>query len=186
MNRPFHLSILVGLALLSTACGEQTTAEQSSARPFGPGSGTNSEFLLAQNPEGGVSVLEAKKRAAGDNVTVVGRVRRIDGALAMFTLFDETLQYCQQGEEQCGCETPWDYCCVAEDKGPYSLPVELRDESGMPVKTDNLGIRRLDLVVVKGVLEKTESGNLILVADKGWYRRERPELVGEVDWQRDN
>lgn len=186
MTRISCLLVVLGLAVLLSACGDDGTAQTAQARPFGPGSGTDAEFLLKEDPAGGVSVVETKKRTAGETVTVVGRVRRIVGELAMFTLIDQTVQYCQQGAEKCGCPTPWDYCCESDDLSPLMLPVELRDETGMPLKTDNLGIRRLDLVAVTGTLEKSESGNLILVAKDGWYRRERPDLEGEIDWQQDN
>ncbi len=187
MTRAFCISAVLGLALSVVACGDDGTSQEAEARPFGPGSGTDSEFLLKTDPEGGLSVLEGKQHAAGETVTVVGRVRRIDGKYAMFSLFDESLKFCGQGEEKCGCPTPWDYCCETADMSAGALPIELRDENGLPLKTDNLGIRRLDLVAVTGKLEKTDAGNLILVADSGWFRRDRPDFSGdELDWQKDN
>jgi hypothetical protein len=42
-------------------------------------------------------------------------------------------------------------------------------------------LRLLDLLVVKGTVEKDEHGNVTVVA-VGWHRRERPDLPEGLHW----
>ena len=64
-----------------------------------------------------------------------------------------------------------------------SLPrLEFRDGKGEPIENDGKELRLLDLVVVKGTLEKTESGGLLIVAKDGWFRAERPKLPDGLKW----
>ena len=173
------------LALSVAACGGEDTPTTTSS-----GGGTATQIFLQPDPGTGVAVMEVREMSAGEDVIVEGRVQNINKGRAMFTLYDPDLAYCgQPGTAEAGkdpmdgCLTPWDYCCSdPEAVAKGNIPVELRDESGMPVKADDLGLRLLDLVRVRGTLEKTESGNLILVAAKGWYRAERPDLPEELHW----
>jgi hypothetical protein len=169
------------LALALAACGGDAAEPDSAAA--GPKAQTF--FAPADIPSAG-SVYDARKKSPGDEVTVVGRVRDIAGGFAAFTVVDQVLEYCGQGAEKCGCPTPWDFCCLqAETVNEASLPVEFRDAKGQPVETNDVGLRLLDLVVVKGKLEKTESGGLLLVTTSGWFRRERPQLPEGLHWPTD-
>lgn len=129
--------------------------------------------IAAETP---ASVVQAREGKAGDEVVVAGRVKEIVKGFAAFKLIDDSLKWCGR-EEDCGCETPWDYCCEDVDavRGG-TMAVELRDAEGNPVEAAKLGLRVLDLVVVKGRLEGTEAGGLVIVTDKGWDLRSRPDL----------
>ncbi|MDA1194601.1 MAG: hypothetical protein O2894_05395 [Planctomycetota bacterium] len=139
-------------------------------------------LLLAAEPTGSVSVLDAKGKAAGDEVVVIGRVSDIAKGFAAFTLTDTSVEYCGEGAESCGCPTPWDYCCEEERAKASRMPVELRDKKGEPVQAADIGLRLLDLVVVRGTLAGTESGGLMILAKDGWYRSDRPKLPEGLDW----
>ena len=122
------------------------------------------------------SVVQAREGKAGDEVVVSGRVKEIVKGFAAFKLIDDSLNWCGRIHD-CGCETPWDYCCEDVDSVRAStMAVELRDADGNPIEAEKLGLRVLDLVVVKGHLEATEAGGLVIVTDKGWDLRSRPDL----------
>ena len=119
----------------------------------------------------------------GAEVAIVGRVQEISpGGMAVFHLVDDSIAYCGRGQEECGCVTPWDYCCEEPAMRAARMAVELRDKAGKIVKQDDLGLRLLDLVAVKGTLEKTEEGGLYLVTKDGWFRRDRPTLPEGLEW----
>lgn len=131
------------------------------------------------------SVVQAREGKAGDEVVVAGRVKEIVQGFAAFKLIDDSLKWCGR-DHDCGCDTPWDYCCEDPDAvRSGTMAVELRDAEGNPIEADKLGLRVLDFVVVKGRLEGTEAGGLVIVTDKGWDLRSRPDLgVKEklVEW----
>jgi hypothetical protein len=178
---PLSLPIVLGLALLLAACGSESP-------PGGGGSGGEvkpSKLLLTGEVPAGVGVLEARKGQKGDAVTVVGRVRDYEEGLAALMLTDDSVPYC--GGKDCamgpdGCKTPWDYCCRPDEANAASIPVEVRGADGKVLEAKDLGVRLLDLVVVSGRLEATESGALMLVADKGWHLKERPDLPTNLKW----
>lgn len=173
-----RFTFVLVLAFALTACG----GDEGGGSASSPVTGTHT-FLVALDSPSAVSVYDARKKAPGDEVTVLGRVKDFAGGFAAFTMVDKVLEYCGQGAEQCGCTTPWDYCCIqSETVNEASLPVEFRDANGEPVEADDFGLRLLDLVVVKGKLEKTESGGLLLVTTTGWHQRERPKIPEGVEW----
>ncbi|MDF1699629.1 MAG: hypothetical protein P1V36_00525 [Planctomycetota bacterium] len=177
MNRSPLLAL--ACAFLLAACGGDTTAPTDGAK-----SGTKpaDTLLLAQKPGDAVDVLTARGKAEGDEVIVVGRVSEMVKGFAAFTITDDSVEWCGRGEEDCGCPTPWDYCCEEERAKAGRLPVELRDAEGEPVAASDTGLRLLDLVVVKGTLAKTESGGLMVLAQDGWFRAERPKLPEGLAW----
>lgn len=174
MNR-----FILPLTLLSFAlagCGDDSGGGASPSE-------SASSYVLSSDVDGAVDVIEAMTREPGTELAVVGRVQEINrDGYAVFYIVDDSIAYCSRGEESCGCKTPWDYCCEEDEMRAARMPVELRGDGGMPVKSDALGLRLLDLVAVKGTLEKTEEGGLVLLADKGWFRRERPKLPDGLDW----
>lgn len=177
MTRSFFL--VLATAFLVAACGsEEATTDTGAA----PDAGSESALLLTAKPGDAVPVNDAKTKAEGDEVVVVGRVSDIAKGYAAFTMTDASVPYCGEGQAQCGCPTPWDYCCEEERAKASRLPVELRDAKGEPIATKDTGLRLLDLVVVKGTLAKTESGGLMIVAKDGWFRAERPELPEGLAW----
>ena len=169
-------------AFLLVACGGDSTTTSSNSGGGTTPEGGNAALLLAEKPADAVAVNDAKGKAEGDEVVVVGRVSDIAKGFAAFTMTDASVPYCGEGEAQCGCPTPWDYCCEEERAKASRLPVELRDAKGEPVATEDTGLRLLDLVVVKGTLAKTESGGLMILAKDGWFRAERPELPDGLLW----
>lgn len=174
----FSLMILTAaVAFALAACGD-TPSES----PATTDTSSKTPFTLSEKPATALSVLEAKEKAEGDEITVVGRVSDIVKGFAAFTLTDDSVEYCGRGEEQCGCPTPWDYCCEEEAAKAGRMPIEMRDAKGEPVTTDSTGLRLLDLVMVKGTLAKTESGGLMIVTQDGWFRTERPDLPEGIKW----
>lgn len=171
-------------AFLLAACGAEKAP---TTTPSDTGSGTTPAkaqdgLLLAEKPADAVPVNDAKGKTEGDEVVVVGRVSDIAKGYAAFTMTDASVPYCGEGEAQCGCPTPWDYCCEEERAKASRLPVELRDAKGEPIATNDTGLRLLDLVVVRGTLAKTESGGLMILAKDGWFRAERPDLPDGLLW----
>ncbi len=179
MTRSPLIALVCASLLLLAACGSETPATDTQAEVP---SGAPASMLLKAEPAGKVSVLDAKAKAEGDEVVVVGRVSDIVKGFAAFSITDASVAYCGQGSAQCGCPTPWDYCCEEEKAKAGRLPVEFRDAKGEPVESDGKDLRLLDLVVVKGTLEKTESGGLLIVATNGWFRAERPKLPDGLEW----
>ncbi len=174
---------IISIALLGTlaACGgdEPATTDGSSGaqKPVVTG-----HTLAADIPDA-VGIKAALEMEPGATVAVFGRVQEVSpGGMAVFHLVDDTIAYCGRGEEECGCTTPWDYCCEAHEMQAARISVELRDANGKVVKAKDLDLRLLDLVAVRGKLNKTEEGGLFLVAEDGWFRRERPELPEGVEW----
>jgi hypothetical protein len=191
LRSPSVVAALLG-ALLLAACGGEDPVRPSAATggpPPSAGEGDRilvdrSPFLVPKDTPDAVSVFDAKELEAGKEVAVVGRVRDFVKGYAAFTLIDDELDYCGRGADTMdGCSTPWDYCCIQkETQAAASIPVEYRDAKGEPVEAKDLGLRLLDLVVIHGTLEKTESGGLLLVTNRGWHLRERPTLGPHVQW----
>jgi hypothetical protein len=169
--------LLLATSLLG-GCGDDPPADTGGG---GKASATRS-FLTEEDPADAVSVFDAKEKEAGTEVAVYGRVREVTHGFAAFTMIDEEIEYCGQADpEDDHCPTPWDYCCIAKDtQVAASLPVEFRDAKGEPVEAEQPDLKRLDLVAIRGRLEKTDSGGLVLVTTTGWYRRERPKLGDHV------
>lgn len=173
-----RFALVLVLASALAACGGDQEGKETGKTP----AEKPSFMMLADIPDAG-DVYAAKKKFPGEEVTVVGRVRDITKGFAAFLMVDEVMEYCGQGAEKCGCKTPWDYCCLEQSLvNEASIPVEFRDAKGRPVETDDIGLRLLDLVVVKGKLEQTESGGLLIVTTSGWFQRERPDLPEGIEW----
>lgn len=174
-----HIALIACIALGLVGCGGDEAGPASNA-------GTPAKaksLLLEADITTAVSVKDAMAAEPGSELALVGRVQELnrDGR-AIFFVVDDSVAYCGRGEEDCGCPTPWDYCCEEPAMRESRMTVELRDGTGMPMKADDLGLRLLDLIAVQGTLEKTEEGGLILVAKDGWFRRERPEINGDITW----
>jgi len=175
MKRIVTLSVL-GCLLVGCSGDRPAAGSSRSAAALAP-------FQLGSKPEGAVAVLAAKQVPAGEPIVVVGRISSTVKGLAAFTLTDERLPYCGQRTPEDNCPTPWDYCCEdGETKSEHTLTVEARGADGRPVAADELtGLRLLDLVVVKGKIERDAHGNVAVIAD-GWFRAERPDLREGLNW----
>jgi hypothetical protein len=176
----FTLALAAGLLAALAACGDDAPSKPAAdTAPPAP-----SPFLAKADLPDAVGVFDVKERKAGDEVAVYGRVADMAPGFAAFTLVDEELEYCGQSSvEDDHCTTPWDYCCIQnETRMAASIPIEFRNEKGEPVESKDLGVRPLDLVALKGTLEKTQSGGLMVVTKTGWFRRERPETGDHIEW----
>lgn len=171
--RTIAFTLLLPLCL--GACGGEDKGAPETSGP---------KWILESDLPNALGILDLKDKKAGDEVTVVGRVRETTRGYVAFMLVDDLLDYCgRNADEDCGCNTPWDYCCIPQDKvASASMFVEFHDEKGNPIKGKAEDLRLLDLVAVRGTLQKNETGGMILVAKNGWYRRERPKLGDHVKW----
>lgn len=173
----FHLPAALACAfLLLAACGGKPEVEPPAVDAGG------ATYVLEADYADAIPVKEAREKGEGDEIVVFGRVRSEHDGSGAFTIIDQTMPYC--GEvRKCGCPTPWDYCCEQpEQVAALSIPVEIHDARGEVAEIPKSDLKLLDLVAVKGTLTKTESGGLYLVVKDGWFRRERPELEGKIDW----
>jgi hypothetical protein len=179
MPHPRLLPLLSLVALLA-ACGEPpaptavSTGAPAAATPAA--AATNSRFALAADPGTAVSVEQAIKTGAKDEVLVVGRLRDRTPGFAAFTLVDAAVEYCDPKE---GCPTPWDYCCHEEEAAIKTIPVRVEEKGDVVALAKIPELRRLDLVVVKGRIVKDEKGDPALLAT-GWFRRDRPSIGDHV------
>jgi hypothetical protein len=164
------LLVLAPLFTLLAACSSEEAPASKAAAP--------SPHLLKVDLVDAVSVLDAKKREPGAEIGVVGRVKHV--AKGTIVLVDDSLDYCGESEATMdGCATPWDYCCEDPDEVEAgTIVVKAQTADGKPVAKDQLGVRPLDLVAVRGKLEKDAKGDWSIVAHQGWFRRERP-VVGD-------
>jgi len=195
--RPLPLALLALLALLAAACGKDDPKPSTPAAPpasppavgTAPGAAASagdpkvsgSRFLLATEPASAVSVLDAKGKGEAKGVTLVGRVKETVHGFAAFSLTDLSLAYCGADKKEDGCPTPWDYCCIADDKVAQATIAVAAREKGEVVEAALPELRNLDVVVVHGDVVKAKDGSLRLDAD-GWFRKERPSLPSWIEF----
>lgn len=132
--------------------------------------------LLKQEPEGAKDVIALRKEAKhGEDVVAVGRVGGLKEAIvkgrAVFSIVDNSLKPCPDEE---GCPTPWDFCCHSPDEIiAASATVKIVNDKGETLTEDvrqNLGVRELKTVVVRGQAQRDDQGNLTILA-KGIFVR---------------
>jgi hypothetical protein len=173
--------LLIGLALLPLACSKEEPKAPAARTAFLPHPDA-SRFVLGADPGDALSVRAAKEKGPGEEVIVVGRISNIVKGVVAYNLVDEELDYCGKGSAADSCKTPWDYCCVdAGERAAATLSVEARGTDGKILTGALPGLRLLDLVAVKGKVEKDEHGNVTVVAT-GWFPRERPDLPKDLHW----
>ena len=178
MTRSTLIALLCSLTL---ACGG---AEDKPATPPAKTAPGIAKLTLSKDPGEALSVAKARDAKANDEVIVVGRISNIVKGYASFNLIDTALDYCGSGSDAMEqCATPWDYCCIANDeKAEATVVVEAHGADGKVIPSASLpGLRLLDLVAVKGKLQKDEHGNVTVLAS-GWHRRERPSLRDGLTW----
>jgi hypothetical protein len=164
------------LALLLAACGDDAPATSPAAPQAPDAAAAKAAYLLPQDITGTIPVIEALKGAEGAEVAIVGRVQKKVKGRALFYLTDESIPDCLHCGMKTPCKTPWDYCCHAKEMKAGTIVVELRDATGEPARVENLGLRELDLVAVKGKLAKGAGDRMVLLAQDGWFVRDRPEF----------
>ena len=163
------------LAVVAFACGKKEEPKQPETLTF-----------KMADPGPGVSVKKVKEMGSGEEVLVEGRVSNMVKGLHAYNLVDDSLYYCGKGGVEDQCKTPWDYCCVdAGERAAATISVEVRDANGKVLPMGRSGpvvdLRLLDLVTVKGKIEKDEHGNVTIVETMR-YIRERPELPDGLHW----
>jgi hypothetical protein len=174
MSLRFSPAILVALLALAS-CGDPKPPP--GGAPSTP-SALPPSYALTTEPSGALDVLKAKAAVKnGDPVVVVGRVgggKSVFGdTRAIFTIVDPSLKPCGEDGMVDPCPYPWDYCC--EDSTALraaTATIEFRD--GAAVRKTGArgfhGIDHLKTVVVKGVAERDDAGNLTVVADGVFVR----------------
>ena len=156
------------LALAVVGCGQQ-------GGPAPTADAERSPFVASSEPAGAVPVGDARQSVEDqDDVVMVGRIGGsanpfVDG-IAAFTIVDPKIPYCAEEE---GCPTPWDYCCTQDQVKENVAVVKVVDDAGNPVANDArelLGVKELNLVVVRGKAERDMDGNLAVLAEEVFVR----------------
>lgn len=178
----FAMTFLVAIATMTLISGCAKDEKSASHQPAGDSTAEkvdSSEFLLASEPAEAkaVGVLRESSKD-NDEVVIVGRIGGsthpwVDGAAA-FTIVDESLAACGD-EEECGCPTPWDYCCVSSDKiATNSVTVKFTDENQRTRRfnpKDIFGLAELQTVVVEGTVDRDDTGKFTILARKMFIRK---------------
>lgn len=170
-----YMWLVTAAATAFTGCSKSMPAGESAIAT--PASIDGSKFLLADEPEEALGVIEARESAQdGASVVVVGRIGGaanpwIEGRAA-FTLIDASKVMVAEGENEDGELCTGD-CCAAERAGCTTL-VKVVDASGKLIAADSrqlLGLAENDTVVVRGKANKDENGNFVVLAEGVYVRR---------------
>lgn len=169
------IASLLVLAALS-GCGQATDNPVSAS--ITPVSIDGSQFLLADEPEDAVGVIEARESAKdGEPVVIVGRIGGaanpwVEGRAA-FMLLDASKLVVAEGDDSAEDEMCTGDCCATERAGCTTL-VKIVDASGKVIAADSrqlLGLTSDDMVVVRGKAAKDASDNFTVLADGVYIRR---------------
>ena len=170
-----HVSVLAFAAAL-TGCGGSSAPERAVSATTAAINGD--QFLLADEPDGAIGVIEARDTAEdGQPLVIVGRIGGaanpwIEGRAA-FTLLDASMALVADGTESQEGEICLDDCC-AEERGKCTALVKVVDADGKLVAADSrklLGVSEADTVVIQGTASKDESGNFTVLAQGVFVRR---------------
>jgi hypothetical protein len=168
------LALLLLAVVVIAGCGRRPTDSDTDDQVNAVGK----KYLTEQEPAHAQPVAKAIQVDDDAEVTVVGRIGgesepMIDG-LAAFTIVDPSLKACSDipGDT---CEKPWDYCCEDPDTlKTHSVMVKFTDEQGTVVPVDAkklFGVAPLQTVVVKGKLQKDDTGKISVVAEKMYVKK---------------
>ena len=164
--------MFVGSLAILTGCSDSEVAQNSETSPTGT---PDSRYVVTSEPADAMPVGEARESVKDNQeVTLVGTIGGstepfVDG-LSAFTIVDPKVPYCSPDE---GCPTPWDYCCTQDQVKNNIATVKVVDESGSPVSGDArelLGVKELSTVVVEGIAERDDEGNLTVAATRVFVR----------------
>lgn len=161
-----------GLCLLALGCSQDTTRPEVSS---GGSDATRPNYLAQDEPKDALPVGKARETAEdGQQVSIVGVIggssEPFIEELAAFTIVDPKVPHCAADE---GCPTPWDYCCTQDQVKENVATVKVVDESGSPIAESArklLGVKELNTVVVTGVAQRDERGNLSIAASQVFVR----------------
>ena len=131
-----------------------------------------SVVLTSGAPAQVIGVAQAREAQPDQEVTVEGRLKDFVSGKAAFTVVDGAIKSCiEMGD---GCETPWDYCCIAPNTlASNSATVKLVDAEGDILDGQLKGVNSIDnlsTVVVTGKVEKDPTGNLTIAANQVYLK----------------
>lgn len=176
MRIDLQFVLLVASSLFLTGCGGSNSPTQ--VGDATPVSFDGSKYVLADEPDGAIGVIEARKSAKnGEPIVIVGRIGGatnpwIDGRAA-FMLLDASMVLVANGTENSEGEICMDECCAAERTGSTTL-VKVVDDGGKVLAVDArklLGVAANDMVVVRGNVSKDDVGNFVVLADRVHVRQ---------------
>jgi len=171
MNKLSLSWIVVGCAVLSL-CG----CNREDASLTGLQNAPNSVYLATSEPADAMDVGDARGSVKDQQeVVLAGRIGGsakpfVDG-VAAFTIVDAKVPPCADAE---GCPTPWDYCCTQDRVKTNIAMVKVVDDAGKPVAQDArqlLGVKELNMVVVKGTARRDAEGNLAILAGQVYVKQ---------------
>lgn len=161
----FIATIIVVMGIVG--CGTQTLSTTSLSSNFDPS-------LIAQaEPAEPISVGQARQQAQHDQV--IQMEGRIGGpstpfikGLAAFTMVDFSIPECC--DEECSTVE-----CSPEELAKNLATIKFVDQSGKPIPIDArelLNVREKLNVVVEGIAQRDQHGNLTVLAEKIFVRSE--------------
>ncbi|MBA3481780.1 MAG: hypothetical protein H0T51_08195 [Pirellulales bacterium] len=168
--------LIVVAATAVTGCG--SSSPSGDAVSVTPTAIDGSKYLLADEPDEAVGVIEARESAEdGAPIVVVGRIGGatnpwVEGRAA-FTLIDASMVMVASGEDDAEGELCLEDCC-AEDRAACTTLVKVLDDNGRVIAADSrqlLGLAEDDTVVIRGKANKDASGNFAVVAEGVFVRR---------------
>lgn len=176
MNQSFSWLVVSTFICFATGCGQSSaTGSSSDSQTLPPGS---SKYVLSQEPDGAVGVIEARTDSKdGDEIVLLGRIGgRKDPwirGLAAFVVIDAAMLVVGDGEESSKNEVCMDDCCASLRTECTTL-VKIVDHQGKPLAIDArklLDASENDLVVIKGHVQRGEEGNFSVAANGVYVRR---------------
>ena len=174
-------SIVILFVVIATGCGQ--SADNHSTPQVTPVSASSpvdsSTYVLAEEPDGAVGVIAARKDAQdGDEIVLIGRIGGskkpwIEGRSA-FMVIDASMSVVGDGEESGVGELCLDDCC-ASLRAECTTLVKVVDAQGRVLSVDArelLNANVDDLVVVRGHVERNaEEGTFVVIANGVHVRR---------------
>ena len=169
--------LLLAATVALTGCGSSAPADQA-ANVIPTAVVDGSKFILADEPEDAVGVIEARESAKnGAPIVVVGRIGGaanpwIEGRAA-FMILDASMALVAEGSDSGDDELCTGDCCAAERANCTTL-VKVVDAEGKLIAADSrqlLGLTENDTVVVRGKVNRDESGNVAVLAEGVYVRR---------------
>lgn len=166
MSRYLLTMLLIAAGLSLLGCGHASSSPHQAS--------PDARYMLSFEPAQSIGVVDFKEQAkSGDTVTVVGRVGGgvkpwVEGRAA-FMLVD-TGAPIPCADDQCGPECP--HC--AKELAESTTVVKFVDEQGKTVPVDSrqlLGIKEEETIVVQGIANRDEAGNVALMASGIYIKR---------------
>jgi hypothetical protein len=171
---------VLGLSILAASaigCGGESSAGIDATMVTSV-SVDRSKYVLADEPDGAIGVIEARETGTdGQQIVVVGKIGGatnpwIEGRAA-FMLLDASKTVVADGTESSEGEICMNDCC-ATDRAACTTLVKFVDDAGKVLAVDArqlLEVSSDELVVVRGKVSKDAEGNFAVLADGVHVRR---------------